>query len=237
MISKPVQTSEKMLTLIFVETELETIPSSIQNHPQVIAYAEKRGKPATKLILDSTYHHNAMRKVPDWKRRGRPDIIHRNLLLALDSWANQQGLLDIYIHTRNDEIITVNPIVRLPKHYQRFLGLFEQLFEKGSISAEDTTLLSVKKQTLEALLRTLPTHSILLSEQGKPTSLIPFFTKNHSAPLVVGIGSFPHDDFTTASALFSEIISVSSIAFTASTITAKVLCSFEEANLQQQSKK
>jgi len=227
------QQSETPLNLIFVETELETIPASIQHHPQVKSYAEKRGRPATKLILDSTYHHHAMRKLQDWKRRGRPDIIHRNLLLALDSWANQQRLLSIYIHTRNDEIITVNPIVRLPKHYQRFLGLFEQLFEKISITTETETLLKIRKQSLKELLTSLPKESYLLSETGRPTSLIPFYKDHISKPIVIGIGAFPHEDFRIAQSLFTEFISVSPFSYTSSTITAKVLCLYEESKNQQ----
>ena len=226
--------SQKMLSLVFVETELERIPPSIQHHPQVKAYAERRGKPATTLLLDATYHHHAMRKLPDWKKRGRPDIIHRCLLFALDSWANQQGLLDIYIHTRNDEIIYVNPVVRLPKHYQRFLGLFEQLFEKGVVSSKSETFLLLKKQSLDSLLQTLAKDSFLLSEQGRSTRLIPFFRNHIPKPLVVGIGAFPHGEFETAHTVFSECLSIDSLSFSASTVTAKTLCSFEEATVQQE---
>jgi len=223
------QKNQKMLTLIFVETELETIPLSIQQHSQVKAYAEKRRRPAAHLILDATYHYHSMRKLPDWKRRGRPDIIHRCLLLALDSWANHQGLLDIYIHTRNDEIIHVDPLVRLPKHYHRFLGLFEQLFEQKTISSESTTFLSIEKQTLDSFVKTFSQPSFLLSEQGKPCRLIDFFHEKIHSHCIIGIGAFPHGDFQKANRYFDECLSVGSISYSASTVTAKALFSFEES--------
>ena len=227
----PLQTPKK-ISLVFIETELELIPSAISTHPQVIAYANKRGKPAQKLLLDSTYHHNAMRLVPDWKRRGRPDIIHRCLLFALDSYINQSGLLDIYIHTRNDMVISVNPLVRLPKHYQRFLGLIEQLFEKGTISSTSEPLLILQQQTLPQLLETLPKRTFLLSEKGKPTDLSSLFRGFVKEQMVIGIGCFPHGDFSKNHTLFSEQLSIGACSFTASTATAKALFSYEEAMKQ-----
>ncbi|MDG6228797.1 MAG: 16S rRNA methyltransferase [Candidatus Thermoplasmatota archaeon] len=224
----------KKISLVFVETELELIPTSISSHPQVIAYAHKRGKQAQTLLLDSTYHHNAMRLLPDWKRRGRPDIIHRCLLFALDSYINREGLLDMYIHTRNDMVISVNPLVRLPKHYQRFLGLIEQLYEKGTISSATEKLLILKQQSLSQLLETLPKRSYLLSEKGKTIGPISLFKKVILEPIVIGIGCFPHGDFTKNLALFSEQISLGESSFSASTTTAKVLFSYEEALKQSQ---
>ncbi len=220
---------QELLSLIFVETELEVIPASILQHPQVKTYAEKRGKPASHLILDATYHHHAMKKLPDWNRRGRPDIIHRCLLLALDSWANRQGLLQIYIHTRNDEIIYVDPLIRLPKHYHRFLGLFEQLFEQKMISLESKTFLSVEKQSLDSFLKTLPSPSFLLSEQGKPSRLIDLFHTKKPHHHIIGIGAFPHGEFEKAHRYFDECLSVGSYPYSALTITGKTLFSFEES--------
>lgn len=235
--SLPLDTQkQKMLSLIFVETELEVIPASILHHPQVKTYAEKRGKPASHLILDATYHHHAMKKLSDWNRRGRPDIIHRCLLLALDSWANHQGLLQIYIHTRNDEIIYVDPLVRLPKHYHRFLGLFEQLFEQKTISSESKTFLSLEKQPLDSFLETLPTPSFLLSEQGKPSRLIDFFHTKIPHHCVIGIGAFPHGEFLKAHRYFDKCLSVGSYPYSALTITAKTLFSFEESYEQKNRK-
>lgn len=227
---------QKVLSLIFVETELELIPPSILHHPQVTTYAEKRGKPARQLLLDATYHHNAMKKLSDSKRRGRPDIIHRCLLLALDSWANYQGLLRIYIHTRNDDIISIDPRVRLPKHYHRFLGLLEQLFAQKTISSDTITFLSLKHQPLKSFLNTLSAPTFLLSEQGIPTHLIDFFHASASHHLILGIGTFPHGNFQNAHRYFDECLNIAPLSYSASTITAKTLFSFEEACEHRQQK-
>ncbi|MEM2715900.1 MAG: 16S rRNA methyltransferase, partial [Candidatus Thermoplasmatota archaeon] len=70
-------------------------------------------------ILDSSIHYPYMKKMKDWQRRGRPDIIHMCLLIALESILNKEKMLRIYIHTRNDEIIYINPDTRMVKNYNR----------------------------------------------------------------------------------------------------------------------
>lgn len=41
----------------------------------------------------------------------------------LDSPLNKAGLLQIFIHTRKNVLIEVNPHVRLPRTFKRFAGL------------------------------------------------------------------------------------------------------------------
>ena len=38
--------------------------------------------------------------------------------------------LEVLIHTQDEYLITVNPKIRLPKNYVRFVGLIEQLFKE-----------------------------------------------------------------------------------------------------------
>ena len=135
-----------MLNLIIADAELERIPQDIISHPVIVHYAKQKGKPAAKLLLNSSIHHAAMANLAEGRRRGRPDITHLILLLALESILNKKGHLHIWIHTRNDEVITVDPQTRIMRNEERFAGLLEQLFETGSVPVPEKPLLSLKSR-------------------------------------------------------------------------------------------
>ena len=174
-----------MLTVVIAETELELVPVSICDHPVIKKSARKRGKNCEDMLLDSNFHHTAMRKLEDSKRRGRPDILHIILLCALESVLNRQGNLTTYIHTRNDEIISVNPETRIPRSYNRFCGLMEQLLQNGVV--ED--FFHLEKKPLQEFLENLPDEKIVLHREGDNLIL--------EEDLVCIVGGFPHGDFMT----------------------------------------
>jgi rRNA small subunit pseudouridine methyltransferase Nep1 len=174
-----------MLTLVIAEAELELIPPSIHNHPSIKKSAQRRGKHPQNILLDSNFHHKAMKDLEEGYRRGRPDIIHITLLCVLESILNKQGDLTCYIHTRNDEIITVNSRIRIPRSYNRFCGLMEKLLKDGSID----DLLHVENLSLPRFLEQLPGEKFLMHRKGTPLTIV---------PRMVGIiGGFPHGDFHT----------------------------------------
>lgn len=226
---KPMVNTKKQqsLTLILAESEIERIPQHIHRHPQVKSYAKSRKKPASDLLLDASYHHAAMKRLKDNSRRGRPDIVHRCALFALDSMINKNGLLTFYIHTRNEEIIMVNPQTRLPRQYHRFIGLMEQLYKKKRIETANEILLSLEEKSLEQLLSDQQGEIFLLWEQGKKSSFSQLCEFGKQSPLTVVIGGFPHGDFHIASDLTNQKISVGFDSYTASYLLAKTICSFE----------
>ena len=77
----------------------------------------------------------------------RPDILHQELLTALDSPLNKAGMLQVYIRSTKGNLIEVNPAIRIPRTFKRFSGLMVQLLHKMKIKAatESTTLLKVIK--------------------------------------------------------------------------------------------
>jgi rRNA small subunit pseudouridine methyltransferase Nep1 len=229
MVEPPMVDSVKKLFLILVESELELIPVSIQNHPVIKNYARKHRKNPSQTILDSSFHHKAMHTLKDSHRRGRPDIVHHSLLLALDSQLNREGLLQIYVHTRENKVIWINPLARLPKNYTRFIGLMEQLYEKGTIESETETLLMITDKTLKELLDELNTWNVLLWEKGRDVDVIDFFRNHTDKKLAAMIGGFPHGDFYTASKLSDERIKIGPESYSASTTVAKVIFSYEQA--------
>lgn len=219
---------QSKLTIILAESELERIPQSIIRHPQIKSYAKKRNDAASNLLLDATYHHAAMRGLAECSRRGRPDIVHRCILYVLDSWANAQGLVNMYVHTRNDEVIWINPKTRLPRQYNRFIGLIEQLFKEREILTPDDTLLTCSKKSLKDLLSEQKGEMVLYWEQGQKSTIYDMFSSKNNLSFTIVFGGFPHGDFHHASSLIDQKISVEDSSYTASYLLTKTLINYEQ---------
>ena len=223
-----------MLTLILAESALETIPKSLCKHHSVKRYSEKRGKHPEFILLDRSYHHAAMKTLKDNEKRGRPDIVHFALLEALGSPLNREGLLQVYVHTFSDYVITVAPETRLPRNYNRFIGLMEQLFEFKKIPPTEQTLLTVKKQTSPQLLKTVkPTYTLAFSRKGKACTLEDAVSKLSSEDKPVAIiGGFPHGHFTEKTAkLANETVAIDPEMLETWTVTSRLIYEYERAIL------
>ncbi|HID04751.1 MAG TPA: 16S rRNA methyltransferase, partial [Aigarchaeota archaeon] len=156
---------EKLL-LIIVEAALELVPPECRKHPSVVKDAKRRGKTPGEVLLDRSYHHAAMKELRNSHKRGRPDITHFSLLEALGSPLNRKGMLETYVTTIDNYVIYVKPYVRLPKNYDRFKGLVEQLYRKQVITAEDgRELLSIQRKPLRQLLKELSPSTVLLMSE------------------------------------------------------------------------
>lgn len=219
-----------MLNLLLVDSEIETVPQEIASHPAVRASAAKRKKPASQILLDATLHHSAMKRLPQADRRGRPDIVHFFLLLGLESVLSHRGLLRIFVHTRNDELIVVDPATRLPKNYPRFVGLMEALFADKTVPSRGAPLLELNEgYTFKRCLDEIP-HSevIVLSEQGKRVRLDQHL--RGKGDLLCVIGGFSKGDFR--SDVYSgadEVISIFEEPLTVWTVTSELIVNYENA--------
>ena len=215
---------------MLAESALETIPQGLWAHPLIRRYSKKRDKPPQFLLLDRSYHHNAMKKLDESEKRGRPDIVHFALLEALGSPLNKQGNLQIYVHTINDYVISINPNVRLPKNYSRFEGLLEQLFQLGTIPPSGEVLLHLQRKDLSQLLHEVkPDYVIAFSTEGAPKTLEEAISRLHSKErTVVIIGGFPHGHFSeTTARLADEIVCVDREMLEAWTLTSRVIYEYE----------
>jgi rRNA small subunit pseudouridine methyltransferase Nep1 len=225
-----------MLTLVLAEAEFEIMPEDLANHPMVLAHARLRGKPPSQILLDSNYHHGAMNNLPEGRRRGRPDITHLFLLTSLESIANKQNQLQILIHTRNNERISINPTTRIMRNYDRFLGLMEQLFEKNVVPNEKTPLLVLhKNMTLKQVID--GTHAdvvIAFSTKGTPVVLHDYFTtlkKQKKKNVVCIIGGFPSGEFhADIQNIASECVSLYPEMLPAWTVASEVLVNYENVS-------
>ncbi|HIQ03960.1 MAG TPA: 16S rRNA methyltransferase [Desulfurococcales archaeon] len=183
--------------IVLVESALELVPREIINHPAVVKNARRRGKRPSEVLLDVSIHYAAMKNLPNRFKRGRPDIVHISLLNALSSPLNIEGYLEFYIHTIQDQVIFVNPKMRPPRDYRRFIGLMEQLLVTGKVPPDsDEPLMYIKTLTVKDLVKKLNIkHVILLSEKGElvtPDEVASLAIRGDTA---IFIGGFAHGDF------------------------------------------
>ncbi|NPV62013.1 MAG: 16S rRNA methyltransferase [Methanotrichaceae archaeon] len=219
-----------MLNLLLVDSELELVPEEIALHPTVTASARRRKKPATKMLLDSSAHHSAMKRLSEFERRGRPDIVHFFLMVALESVLNHQGMLRAYVHTRNDQLICIDPSSRLPKSYPRFVGLMESLFIEGRVPSRGPALLSIQEGfSFEDCLREIPhSETVVLSEDGEPCRLKDCLKGKDD--LLCVIGGFSHGDFrSNVFAAADRVLSIYEQPLTAWTVASEVIVNYENA--------
>ncbi len=221
-----------MLILILAESALEPIPKGLWSYHVVRAHSKRLGKSPGLLLLDRSYHHSAMKKLGESEKRGRPDIVHFALLEALGSPLNKEGLLQVYVHTRNDYVVTVNSEARLPRNYNRFVGLFEKLFELGMVPSPEQTLLKVEHRTLSDLLEETKTDYVMaFSRKGSPKTLEEAISKlsEKQRPAVI-IGGFPHGHFSeTTIRLANEVVSIDPEMLGTWTLTSRVIYEYERA--------
>ena len=188
-----------VLTLVLAESSIELVPNEIAGHPSVTGSALKKQKEPNELILDQSYHHSAMlRLAKAGVGRGRPDIAHYSLLLALGSPLNIDGDLQCYVHTRDDHVITVNPHARLPRNTDRFTSLLEQLYKQRVVPSRGTPLLSLKGQSLQRLVDELsPDQIATLTTQGTPKPMETVMAElSRARKPVVLVGGFPTGHFS-----------------------------------------
>lgn len=185
-----------MLYMVLIESSIELVPREIWGHPAVLKNAKKRGKKPGEILLDKSIHYHAMKNLKDREKRGRPDIVHVSLLNALSSPLNLVGKLRLYVHTINDYVIFIRRDVRLPRNYNRFVGLIEQLLTVGRVPPNDPQpLMYVKDMGIQDLLDALGKKLILLSETGVLVSPDRIARKAIEGDYIIGIGGFPHGDF------------------------------------------
>lgn len=202
---------------------MELIPKEIINHPCIKSDAKKRRKKAEEILLDSSLHHSAMINLKEKERRGRPDIVHVSLLIALESILNKEGMLSFTIHTRNDELIEVNPEMRIIKNYNRFKGLMEQLFIKKVVPSPDNPLMKMEKRSLMDALKGKE-KIVLLSQEGKRKSLEKVFEEDTACV----IGGFPHGDFhSPVKGIADEVVSLHPSPLPAWIAVMECICAYE----------
>lgn len=194
--------SALVLTLVLAESSIELVPNELVHHPTVVKLAQRKRKDPRTLILDQTYHHSAILRLGSrGTGRGRPDIAHVSLLLALGSPLNLGGGLKCYVHTRDDNIIEVDPKARLPRNTDRFNSLLEQLYQEKTVPPTGAPLLSIKPGSIGRLLDEVSGEVVALTTVGLPRGMDQVASRLiglHNPVLLVG--GFPRGHFSKETA-------------------------------------
>ncbi len=211
------------------------MPSEIQRTPQVLAEAKRRRKAAGELLLDANKHYAAMSALASKEKRGRPDIAHDLLKYALDSPLNKNGALRVFMHCRGDYVLKVSSETRLPRSFNQFCGLIEDVWKKKKICAGGKTLLELQKQTLGELLAEIGCVTLVFDARGEQTSLRSLVKKleklaGKEKDFTVVIGGFPHGDFENKLALADfEHVALTGGELTAPAVLAQALTCIQMA--------
>jgi rRNA small subunit pseudouridine methyltransferase Nep1 len=217
------------LHFIIAEAALELIPESLRGDPSVRSDARGRGVRPESILLDRSIHHNAMLKLKDGYRRGRPDLVHLTLLSVTSTPLHQAGMAKVYIHTFDDVVLEFGEGVRPPKSYARFRNLMEKVL----VERPEHGLLTVRRgsTSLPQLLRSTGTdHSLGLSVQGAPCRLEELARDmgEKEDPSVI-VGGFPRGHFLpTDIGSFDRLARINDRSLDAHVVAARVTYELEK---------
>ncbi|MFQ6084753.1 MAG: 16S rRNA methyltransferase [Candidatus Bathyarchaeia archaeon] len=220
-----------VLFLVIAESSLETVPEELWSDRNIRAHAARLGKEPGDLLLDRSYHHRAMLRLAESHKRGRPDIIHASLLQALGSPLNKEGLLRMYVHTVRDYVIQVEPTVRIPKNYNRFVGLMEQLLKSGRVPLKGSPLLTMNRKSMSQLLQEIrPSFVLALTREGEKAELAKVISlaKGQTRFCVV-VGGFPRGHFSLETRrLADSLICIDKESLETYVVVSRVIYAYEQ---------
>jgi rRNA small subunit pseudouridine methyltransferase Nep1 len=222
---------QSMLHLILTESALETMPNQLWTHPSIVNRAKKMRKQPKHMLLDRSYHHHAMHRLSQAEKRGRPDIVHFSLLEALGTPLNKANLLNLFVHTLNNFVISVDSQIRLPRNYNRFVGLLEQLYQKKRVPVTSPPLLKLSSGSLETILAKIQNpYVVSLTRTGAKIPLHRVFADISSkrCPVIL-IGAFPHGHFSEKTVQLSDVtVSIDSESLQTAIVTSRVIYEYEK---------
>lgn len=230
---RPLASCPLVLSLILAESSIELVPNELANHPAIVTWAHRKRKDPRRLILDQTHHHAAILRLGrSGAGRGRPDIAHFCLLLALGSPLNLMGQLRCFVHTRDDRTITVSPRARLPRNTERFMSLLEQLYEQSVVPAVGPPLLSLDKGNISKIIKEQNGDVVVaLTTHGTPRPMpeVALKLSEHKRPVLL-IGAFPEGHFSkTTMELANESYRIDRRRLEAWTVVARAIYDYELA--------
>lgn len=221
--------SNNMLSFILADSSLELVPASIQDHPSVISHAKKMGKHPSEILLDNSWHFAAMKNLPNRDKRGRPDLVHICLLEACTIPLYYNGLCQIYIHTINNDVISVTENVRIPKSYHRFAGIMEKLFRESEIKSNSKVLLKIQHQTFHDLIQKIKPSKVIGLSSGGRQSTFELVAKQLDANSCVVVGGFQKGTFdNNTSNNVDSFYSVNKSSLEAHVVISRILYEYEK---------
>jgi rRNA small subunit pseudouridine methyltransferase Nep1 len=217
------------LIIFLIECGLEIVPKNLRTHPAVKKNLIEQNY--TSQLLDNALHHSAMTKLPNFKKRGRPDILHACLLNILGAPANKAGNIKLYIHTIHNRIFEFNPEIKITRNYNRFKGLMAKLLIDGGVRVNGTSLITELDKDIDNLVLSFQeTNIILCTSKGKILSDYSELFKNKSnfKNHLVIIGGFQKGHFSNNfTKLNANRISISKYSLDAWIVASKIVNLYE----------
>ena len=223
----------------------ETREMESKRNVQVIVLLDNANLEAVKLsgknggyaLLNCDEHQAILRKHGKDANDARPDITHQCLLALLDSPLNKAGKLKVYIHTKKNVLIEVNPQIRIPRTIKRFSGLMVELLHKMKIrgTSGSKPLLKLVPNPFTAHLpvgarKILCTYNcdklIDIQEHAKKiTADAPASTSDDVLPVLYIVGAMAHGKVDAPYA--EESICISDYPLSAATVCSKIAYAYE----------
>lgn len=218
-----------MLNFVLAESALELVPPEIRRYPAVTSDAKRRQKDPAEILLDRSFHHSAMARLKDSEKRGRPDLVHVALLSVSGTPLYLDGLVRVFVHTYDDNVLEIAERTRIPKNYLRFRGLMEAAL----VGRPKQGLIRAHAMGVKGLVDKVSPDVVLgLSVQGKTTSLEGMAKTVTSAknPCVV-VGGFPHGHFSpTTRSVIDQLVRIDAKPLEAHVVASRVIYEVEKAD-------
>ncbi len=221
--------------LILEEASLELLPAKFRSSPDAKRVQERFGVSPRMQILDQNFHSKIVASLDDREKRGRPDVVHFALLDANSTPLFENGLLELFLRTRESFAIRIKTGTRLPRTLQRFCGVMAKILS-GKYGDEEKKLFIIEKnRSLADLVGDLEIDKIIsLSSRGFQETLRNLVARESQEEKRIAwiIGGFPHGHFTEeVIGLSDTVVSISSKPLAAHVVTAR-LCYELETNLK-----
>lgn len=195
-----------MLHLVLAEAELEAVSAS--------------DRAATNVpILDAYFHRELLAGLPDHERRGRPDIVHQCLSLCQGSRLGRAGMLRTYVHTREDIVIEVSPLARVPPNQVEFFRLMGRLLD-----GEEAEGFQVSRMTFRSLMERIAAPlTVAMTPDGEDIRLADVIGGRSNVAVVVG--AFPCGDYRGPVYEIADVrVSLGRQLLTVPAVVSEVLC-------------
>ncbi len=221
------------LDILFADTAVELIPPDLAL--KIKSTRRSRNAGPSGELLDVADHNFAMQGLPNKEQRGRPDILHHCLLNTLDTPLVRSGTSGVFFHLRDGRVFSVAPDTRLPRNYNRFLGVLAQLLLKDHVPEEQPYHMWLVAGTLAHFFgQRSYIHICVLTRTGVLTDLPRHFEQGSDGKWLCVIGAFQEGFFQspTLQELRKQpfhLMSISPSGLTAGTVASRVLYAYEIA--------
>ena len=217
-----------LLYFVLAESALELVPKGIRRQPAVMGDARRRQKDASEILLDRSFHHSAMAKLNDSEKRGRPDLVHVTLLNVTGTPLYLDGLVRVFVHTRDDVVLEIAEKTRIPKNYLRFRGLMEEALTEWPKQG----LIRIRSMDVKDLVKKVSSDEVFgLSVQGRMTPLEELAKEVAAAknPSVI-VGGFPRGHFSPETiSVMDHFLRIGARPLEAHVVASRVIYEVEKA--------